>query len=417
MAKSTRLAFLLALLAALACIDASAGRVHPSLEAQLKGKPSGELIPVIVELEERANPRAAASGIDRRDRPGRGRAVVKALRDVADKSQKPVLEAIAAERTQGNAGAAKSFFIFNGIAMQANEKAIRRIAARNDVREVRFDRAIAPPRLKPSDTPVGPDTAIYWNIDKVRAAEVWALNPSYDGTGVVVGSFDTGVDYTHPDLAPRYRGNHAISWFDPYHEHSTPYDNNGHGTHTTGTAVGGDASGAFIGVAPGARWIAAKGWSDDDNATVSAFHQIFEWFLAPGGDPANAPDVVNNSWGASPPDCYNDFLADVQAWRAAGIFPVFASGNEGPGESTILSPGNYAESYAVGATDPDDLVADFSGQGPSQCDGEIKPDIAAPGVGVVSALPGDFWYELDGTSMATPHVTGAAAVLLSIDPT
>jgi len=416
MAKSTRLAFLV-LLAGLACLDASAGRVNPSLEAQLKGKPSGELIPIIVELESQANPSNAVKGVDRRDRPGRGRAVVNALRDVSGKSQKPVIDAIAAERAQGNAGDVKSFFIFNGLATKANEKAIRRLAARGDVREVRYDRAIAPPRLKLSNTPVGPDTMVYWNIDKVHSPDVWALNPNYDGTGVVVGSFDTGVDYTHPDLSPRYRGNDAISWFDPYGEHSTPYDNNGHGTHTTGTAVGGDASGAFIGVAPGARWIAAKGWDDSDNATVSSFHQVFQWFLAPGGDPANAPDVVNNSWGMSPPDCYNDFQADVQAWRAAGILPVFASGNEGPGPSTVLSPGNYAESYAVGATDPDDVVADFSGQGPSQCDGEIKPDIAAPGVGVFSSLPGGDWYELDGTSMATPHVTGAAAVLLSIDPT
>jgi len=119
----------------------------------------------------------------------------------------------------------------------------------------------------------------------------------------------------------------------------------------------------------------------------------------------------------SPPDCYLDFLPDLQAWRAAGIFSAFASGNEGPGPGTILSPGNYAEAFAVGATDWDDFVADFSGQGPSQCDGEIKPDISAPGVAIYSALPGDFWFELDGTSMATPHVSGAAAVLLSIDPT
>ena len=415
MAKSSRLAFLL-LLAGLAASDAFAGRVHPNLEARLAGKPADERVPIIIELEERANPQSAANGHGG-DRRARGRAVVESLREVADRSQKPVVAELASERARGNVGDVKTFWVFNGLATTANEKAIRKIAARKDVREVRFDHAIAPPRLKPSNTPVGPDTMIYWNIDKVRAAEVWALNPDYDGTGVVIGSFDTGVDYTHPDLAPRYRGNHAISWFDPYNEHSTPFDNNGHGTHTTGTAVGGDASGAFIGVAPGARWIAAKGWSDDDNATVSAFHEIFEWFLAPGGDPANAPQVVNNSWGMSPPDCYLDFQPDIQAWRAAGIFPVFASGNEGQGPGTTLSPGNYAESFSVGATDIDDIVADFSGEGPSQCDGLVKPDISAPGVSIFSALPGDFWYELDGTSMATPHVTGAAAVLLSIDPT
>src|SRR3989304_5682066 len=155
------------------------------------------------------------------------------------------------------------------------------------------------------------------------------------------------VTATHPDLASRYRGNHAISWFDPYGEHPEPFDSDGHGTHTTGTAVGGSAGGTSIGVAPGAQWIAAKAWNDLGFGFTSAFHEIFQWFLAPGGDPANAPDVVNSSWGFSSAGCIAEFLPDVRAFRAAGIFPAFAAGNDGPDPGSVLSPGTYAQSFAA----------------------------------------------------------------------
>jgi subtilase family serine protease len=220
---------------------------------------------------------------------------------------------------------------------------------------------------------------------------------------------------THPDLYPGYRGNHSISWFDPYDEHAVPTDVNGHGTHTTGIAVGGDSTGTSIGVAPGARWIAARGWDDAGNGYVSTFHQIFEWFLAPGGNPDDAPDAVNCSWSFEEAGCIEEFLADIQAWRAAGIFPAFAAGNSGPLPGTVTSPAAYANSFAVGSTDSSDAVSDFSSQGPSPCDNAVKPDIAAPGEAVLSAVP--WGYEiLSGTSMATPHVAGAVAVLRSIAP-
>ena len=409
-------AALLALALLAAGLPASAGSISPELQQRLDSAAPADFVPVIVELVAQGHPAQAAAGAARNDRHGRGRAVVQELQDTANRTQGQVRALIAREEAAGNARNVKSFWVINGFALSAHPDAIARIAAHGDVNRVRFDRKIPAPHLTPSSISTTPPSTTdpVWNIAQIRAPDVWNLG--YDGTGVVVGSFDTGVDGTHPDLAPRYRGNDAISWYDPYGEHDTPYDNNGHGTHTTGTAVGGDASGNSIGVAPGARWIAAKSFDDSDNATTSAFHQVFQWFLAPGGDAANAPDVVNNSWGLSPPDCYPDFMPDVQAMRAAGIFMAFAAGNEGPAPSSMLSPGNYNDGFSVGATDPDDFIADFSSRGPSQCTGEIKPDISAPGVSVLSALPGEFWFELDGTSMATPHVTGAAAVLKSINP-
>jgi subtilisin family serine protease len=311
----------------------------------------------------------------------------------------------------------RPFWVFNGLAVNATEAVIRRLAARPDVWEIRPDRTIRRPNpIRPAAT-AGPSASVSeWNIDQIGAPQVWAMDPNYTGVGSVVGSFDTGVDMDHPDLASRYRGNHSISWFDPYGEHPSPFDPNGHGTHTTGTAVGGDASGTNIGVAPGAQWIAAKAWNDQGIGLASAFHEIFEWFLAPGGDPANAPDVVNSSWGFAETGCIPEFQADIQALRAAGIFPAFAAGNDGPDPGSVHSPGADPESFAIGATDFFDDIAFFSARGPSPCGGIVKPDLSAPGVSILSTLPGGDYLAADGTSMATPHVSGAVAVLRSINP-
>lgn len=394
---------------------ANAGSVRPDLEARLATLAPGDFVPVIVELTTQANAGAAASAAADSSRRGRGRAVVDALRDVADRTQPPVRAMLAQEQAAGAARRLTPFWVFNGLAVEATEPAVRRLAARNDVREVRLDATIRPPVPRP--TSISPSSAQpAWNIEVIRAPEAWALGAGYTGAGIVIGSFDTGVDGLHPDLALRYRGDHAISWFDPYHQHATPFDGIGHGTHTVGTMLGGDLSGYSIGVAPGARWIAAKAWNNNGEGTESAFHEIFQWFLAPGGDPANAPHIVNNSWGMDSTLCITEFRADVQAFRAAGIVPIFASGNSGPDPGTVLSPGAYAESFTVGATDYFDDIAFFSSQGPSSCDGIMKPNISAPGVVILSTFPGGDYAYLDGTSMATPHVSGAAAVLLSIAP-
>jgi subtilisin family serine protease len=409
---------LLVLFLIVAAGSAWAGRIHPDLEARLAKKVSGDLTPVIVELHERANAQGAAASAPARDRRARGHAVVKALRDTAERSQGPIRAQLAQEDAT-EARDIQPLWVVNAIALAASDKLIRKLAQRPDVREVRFDRSIQAPRrpqggrkslaTKSTSPPV-------WNLEQIRAPQVWDLG--HTGAGIVVGSFDTGVDGTHPDLIPNYRGNHDISWFDPYRQHDEPYDGNGHGTHTTGTMVAsGEFSGFRVGVAPGARWIAAKGWNNADNATASAFHRIFEWFLAPGGNATNAPDVVNASWGMDPPSCDPEFVADVAALRAAGIVPVFASGNSGPGPSTTLAPGSYASAFSVGATDFVDDIAEFSSQGPSQCDGAVKPNVSAPGVAILSTLPGGIHFELDGTSMAAPHVSGAAAVLRAISPT
>lgn len=403
-----------AALALLAAGHAFAGRLDPVLEARMRDAFAGEKLRVIVELKEQARARDLIAAMPKGTRKAKLKALVAGLKDKARRHQAGIEADLAREQTLGSAERVISFWVFNGIALHANPALIRKLAARDDVLEVRLDQEIPPP---PRPAEAGPASGpVEWNLTQIRAAEAWALDPAYNGQGTVVGSFDTGVDLAHPDLFDRYRGDDSISWFDPYGEHSFPTDPNGHGTHTTATAVGGNAGGSAIGVAPGAKWIAAKAWADSGAGYASAFHRIFEWFLAPGGDADNAPDVVNNSWAFVAAGCNTEFLPDIQAWRAAEIFPAFAAGNAGPTAGSLRSPGAHAESFAVGATDIYDEVASFSSRGPSPCTATDKPDISAPGAAIRSALPGGTYGVLNGTSMATPHIAGAVAVLRSIKP-
>ena len=249
------------------------------------------------------------------------------------------------------------------------------------------------------------------------------------GSGIVVANVDTGVDFEHEALVDQYRGNlgggvfdHDYNWWDPTGIcGDEPCDNAGHGTHTMGTMVGGDGPGPFtpdVGVAPGANWIAAKG-CEEFFCTETSLLSAAEFILAPtdldgeNADPSMRPDVVNNSWGGGPGNDW--YLEMVQAWRAAGIVPVFSSGNPGSECGQGGSPGDYLESFSAGATDEDDRIAEFSGRGPSEF-GKVNPDVSAPGVDVVSSVPGDDYASFSGTSMAAPHTAGTIALLLSAEP-
>ncbi|MFD5055963.1 S8 family serine peptidase [Streptomyces tendae] len=265
-----------------------------------------------------------------------------------------------------------------------------------------------------------------WGVSDIKADQVWK---EYDtrGEGVVIANVDSGVQYDHPDLVRQYRGNNADGTFT--HDYNfydvtgtcpsdgTPCDNNGHGTHTMGTMVGEHG----IGVAPDATWIAVKG-CESDLCSNEYLLKAGQWILAPTDHnglnprPELAPNIVNNSWGG---DDNTTFYQDiVEAWNSAGIFEAFAAGNDGDGStcSTAHAPGAQAPSYGVGAYDANGTIADFSGFGPSPVDGSAKPNISAPGVNVESTWPGSSYLAESGTSMATPHVAGAVALLWSAAP-
>ncbi|RMG00460.1 MAG: choice-of-anchor D domain-containing protein [Nitrospirae bacterium] len=194
---------------------------------------------------------------------------------------------------------------------------------------------------------------------------------------------------------------------------------------TMGIMVGGDLGGSAIGVAPGAKWVAAKIFNDAGESWDSIIHEAFQCILDPDGDPLtdDTPDVVNNSWGIDIPGvCFTEFQPDIDMLKTAGIAVVFSAGNSGPSGNTDLSPGNNTNGYAVGAVDPSMTIANFSSRGPSACDGSIFPEVVAPGVNIRSAylttggLFSDSYAFGSGTSFAAPHVAGAMALLVDAFP-
>jgi hypothetical protein len=370
-------------------------------------------------------------------------AFVRALRHAAESAQRDLLAYLDQPRVAQQVSDVRPLWAINAVALAARPAVVRALARRPDVRSVALDRwqkwiqaspvPIAADALTPTleartplstalearvqSGPLDPGQTT-WGIAKIGADRVWR-ELGVTGSGVVVANIDTGVDWNHPALKPRYRGwsggpaaNHLYNWFDATGEGAVyPSDVNGHGTHTMGTIVGEGG----IGVAPGARWMAAKAFNSQGFALLSWIHAAFQFMLAPNGDPEMAPHIVSNSWG-SDDGSSTAFRDDVRALRAAGIFAVFANGNRGPAAGTVGSPASLPEAIGIGASDPDDDVARFSSRGPSPFN-VIRPHVVAPGVGVLSTFPGGGYATANGTSMATPHAAGVAALLLSISPT
>ena len=401
---------LIALGVALAChlpsafaVSPGQGKIAPEVRSAIASASKTQEISVIVHLKERAN----LAPFRHLHRSERIRGTVKALRDKAGVSQHSLKSHLELRRGQGRVGKYKSFWVFNGFSVTATPDVIKELSNRPDVEKIEADEVDIVPTAMPPEP----------NLSVIGAPDVWGLG--FLGQGVVVANLDSGVDNTHPDLASRWRGG-TNSWYDPYAQHATPYDPSGHGTWTMGVMVGGDAGATSIGVAPSAKWIAAKIFKDNGTATATGIHQAFQWLLDPDGNPAtaDAPDVVNNSWAYGTPGCNLAFQPDLQALVSAGIVPVFAAGNFGPGGSTSVSPANYPEALAVGATDNLGVLYDGSSQGPSTC-GEVStiyPELMAPGVNISTTDLFGFYTSQTGTSLAAPQVAGGLALLLSAYP-
>ncbi|MFF9034405.1 S8 family peptidase [Streptomyces sp. NPDC014892] len=247
---------------------------------------------------------------------------------------------------------------------------------------------------------------------QIGAPSAWAAG--FDGKGVKVAVLDTGVDTTHPDLKGQ------VVTAKNFSGSKDTVDRFGHGTHVASTVAGSGAKagGTYRGVAPGARLISGKVLDDEGSGYDSDIIAGMQWAVAQGAK------VINLSLGGQDGPETDPLEQAVNALSASsGALFVVAAGNEGPSAATVGTPGSAAAALTVGAVDRADAIAEFSSRGPT-ADGSLKPDLTAPGVDIVAAKAAlstddpvaDGYVAMSGTSMATPHVAGAAAILAQQHP-
>src|SRR5438105_13246567 len=286
----------------------------------------------------------------------------------------------------------QSLYMVNAILVKGTRDVAETLADRPDVARVEGNPHIqnhfpqpeavdeAPPHLQRPAT-------IEPGINYTHAPQVWALG--FTGQNIVLASADTGVRWTHNALKPHYRGwdgqnaDHNYNWHDSIHDsvgnpcgNDSPFpcDDLGHGTHTTGTAIGDDGAGNQIGMAPGAKWIGCRNM-DQNNGTPARYTECFQFFIAPtdlngqNPDPALRPHVINNSWGCPASEgCTTraELETIVNNTQAAGIFVEVSAGNSGSGCASVTdAPAIYDASFSTRAIDISNTPASFSSRRPS----------------------------------------------------
>jgi len=403
------------------------GKIGESIREQLKRKTKDEYVRIIIRLEP-----ARVGGAEMEK-------VINALKAHAIGGQEQVLEML---RRRG-ARVLNTFWLANAILAEVRVGTIYELASIPNVWRIHEDYKvrILEPREKLTQTGGSGDNSnsgdnTTWGLARVRAPDVWAMG--IQGDNIRVAVLDTGVEITHLDLVGKMWTDNAE---DPYYpggwiefnsdgnivENSKVRDTDGHGTHTSGTVLGGNASGTAIGVAPGA-WLMHALILPGGSGKFAQIVAGMQWAIAPTdqfGNPAGQrADITSMSWGMS--GHWNEFIEPIINMRVSGVVPVVAIGNDG--EEISGSPGNVYEAFGIGATDNYDNVwwrsggevvdkTDWLDPPADWPSSYIKPDFSAPGVSVYSSVPGDNWENWNGTSMAAPHVAGTIALMLEANPT
>lgn len=292
--------------------------------------------------------------------------------------------------------------IIPGVALNIPQQVIDRIRGRAGVRFVELDsivHATAKPENPGKPKPEQPPQEVPWGIDRIDADLAWSYN---NGTGVKVAVLDTGIDKDHPDLDDNFVAGVSFSAGPPGGK-----DQNGHGTHVAGTVAAENNEIGVVGAGPRASLYAVRVLNKEGWGWVSDVIAGIDWSVQ------NGMQIITMSLGS---DSDSQSLHDAcDNAYSSGLLLIAAAGNDGdegedyPG-GNVDYPARYSSVIAVAATDINDGMPAWSSYGP-------EVELAAPGVGVKSTWLDDGYATLDGTSMATPHVTGTAALILAKNPT
>ena len=433
----------------------TAQRLTPHLQNQFDTLDAKQFLPVIIRLSEVQDLRTAASVNIAVGKSNRRAAVISHLQQHAMNAQRETLDSLSSLQTAGLVRNIQPLWVGNVISAEVTAEAIDYLLPISDIESIAADTEA--PLFLASTT---------WSVKQINSQDVWLrASGSYTGEGIVVAVLDSGADLDHPDLVKRF-------WINPAEDLDgdgklTRADNNGqdddangfvddvvgwdfesadndpspnlfesgrgrgHGTHVAGIIAGDGSNGVATGVAPGANLMILKINSQ------SSVWAAMQYALV------NGADIVNMSIGWT-----SSLSPDLSTWRNvidnlvdAGVLVVTGSGSGGqaplthaPAPDDITTPGRVPRAMTVGAVaQPTDLgwldpIAPFSSGGPISWQsvenfrdypfppGLLKPDISAPGVGITSTMIGGSYQVKSGTSMAAPHVSGAAALLLEKNP-
>jgi len=408
------------------------GAIQPQLQQEMASSFDTDLIPVFILVQGELDTEWIEAATADMTREERQQFVVAALQDRAATSQAPVLAQL---DTYGddNVTNLHPLWLANSIFCEATPMVIREIASRTDVILVEKGTYPESGLIEPVEvrepTTEERGKAIVWSVTQINADDVWALG--YNGDGIIVGVIDTGTDYNHMDLHNRMWHDTPNGYhygYDFYDDDYDPMDDYGHGTHCSGSVLGDGSEGTETGVAPGAVCMALR---------INYYGGgEYTWIEAMEFGAQYGASVLTMSLGSGQGN--TTLRTAEENLLTAGVYHSVAAGNSGPSPGTVLSSGDSPPPWfhpdqvhhggqsavvTVGATDSGDNIADFSSRGPvtvwsdySDSSPLIDPDISGPGVDVVSTKWGGGYTTMSGTSMATPHLAGVAALILDANP-
>ncbi|KAJ3085526.1 hypothetical protein HK102_014084, partial [Quaeritorhiza haematococci] len=417
--------------------------IHEEREAGPK------IVSFMVQMRNILEPSSLLSKRAENDWVVRGREVYDQLKDHARTSNAAFIEVLKELQENGDVKYWNLFEISNTFVVDGSVNALEKISRRSEVDAITPNRQFEVDLPQPVDDEEESNDRVAeelaelaepeWGVTMVNSVKVWDMG--FNGGNLTYANADTGVAWEHPSLRSNYLGvkpdgsvDHNYAWWDAIRtsingpnsacppQSPAPCDDNGHGTHCVSTSVGING----IGVAPGARWMACRNM-DNGIGRPETYLGCLNFFLAPhdlqgkNPDPSRRPHAVGNSYGCPSDELCekNTFSTAVKSLRAAGIFMAVSAGNDGSSCSTVNDPPAIEPSVmSVAAVGRSKNLAGFSSRGPVPGRGPNNRgvDISAPGVGVRAAYPPNTFRSLSGTSMASPHLGGAAMLLVNACP-